>query len=148
MSRRDKSAPGDAYKRSWGAHRNGTASNINKTPWIATLEESRTATWEFTCLWRRQMLSRRCLGELPGISMGRTFPQHIECSSGKYCRRICGCCMEIHISPGKTMRLLEIPVSRLRQGSHPRSLVYAGRSMLCTLLRVLPGSFGAFLPVD
>lgn len=141
MSRRDKSAPEDAHKRSLEAHRNGTASNINKTHEVATSKESRAAIWEFTCLQRRQTLSRRCLEELRGIYMERTFPQHIECSSGKYSRRIWGCCMEIHLSPKKTITLLEIPVSMFLQRSHLRSSVYAVRFMLSTLLRVLPGSF-------
>ena len=65
VSTRYQHAPGDEWENSWRANRNGLAYNMDKTPRLATLEESAPDPLEFTCLQRKPKCSRRCLRGVP-----------------------------------------------------------------------------------
>ena len=65
---------GDAWEEYRGANGHGPASNVDKTPWVATLEESRASIRDFGSLQRRPTHSWRCLAVFPETYRARTFP--------------------------------------------------------------------------
>ena len=102
VSRRNQNVPGDFWEESWGATGNGPAPNIDKTLWVATLEEPGLALWEFTCLQRRPTHSWRCLGGILGSYQAWTFPQHTQCSLCSDLRSVGGCYLGILLSLEET----------------------------------------------
>ena len=72
VSTRYQHTPGDEWENSWRANRNGLAYNMDKTPRLATLEESAAAALEFTCLQRKPKCSRTCLRGVPDSYRAQT----------------------------------------------------------------------------